>query len=203
MAKEIYDPWSKIKTKNGYAAEEVISSLQKSIRKSDEELACRFAFELYISSPQLLEKMWRRLLVISVEDIGMGEPNAPILVNNLFKMAKEYEYGDGDQPMYFVHAIRYLCQCKKDRSSDLLKNIVIKTTAQGEHPEILDVALDKHTPRGRAMGRDSFHFFHEGAKVTPELEVDNDYKERYLKILEEFDASKTEDTTFVFNSWQF
>ncbi len=202
MAKEIYDPWSKIKTRNGYAAEEVISSMQKAVRRADEELACRFAYELYISSPQMLLKMWRRILVMSVEDIGMGDPNAAVVVNNLYQMSKEYEYADGDQPMYFVHALRYLCKCKKDRSSDLLKNIVIKTTAQGTHPEIMDVALDKHTPRGRAMGRDSFHFFHEGSKVTPELEVDNDYKERYLKILEEYDANDNEDTAFEFNSWQ-
>jgi len=72
MAKAMYDPWSKIVTKNGYAGDEVISALQKSIRRAKEEDACMFAYEMYISSPQLLEKMWRRLLTISVEDIGMG-----------------------------------------------------------------------------------------------------------------------------------
>ena len=34
-----------------------------------EEQACMFAYEMYISSPQLEEKLWRRLLTISVEDI--------------------------------------------------------------------------------------------------------------------------------------
>ena len=83
MAKAMYDPWSKIVTKNGYAGDEVISALQKSIRRAKEEDACMFAYEMYISSPQLLEKMWRRLLTISVEDIGMGDPMAAVLVNNL------------------------------------------------------------------------------------------------------------------------
>ena len=73
MAKTMYDPWSKIITRNGYAGDEVISALQKSIRRSLEEQACMFAYEMYISSPELLEKMWRRLLTISVEDIGMGK----------------------------------------------------------------------------------------------------------------------------------
>ena len=54
----------------------------------------------------------------------------------------------------------------------------------GKFPEIPDVALDKHTVRGKAMGRDSFHFLHEASKVIPQMEVDNDYKERYAKILE-------------------
>ena len=52
----MYDPWSKIVTKNGYAGDEVISALQKSIRRAKEEDACMFAYEMYISSPQLLEK---------------------------------------------------------------------------------------------------------------------------------------------------
>ena len=48
MAKAMYDPWSKIVTKNGYAGDEVISALQKSIRRAKEEDACMFAYEMYI-----------------------------------------------------------------------------------------------------------------------------------------------------------
>lgn len=203
MAKTMYDPWSKITTRNGYAGDEVISALQKSIRRGLEEQACMFAYEMYISSPQLEEKLWRRLLTISVEDIGMGNPMAAIMVNNLYQMSKEFDYADGDKPMYFIHAIRYLCSSEKDRSSDLLKNICIKSFAMGKFPEIPDYALDKHTQRGQAMGRDSFHFLNEASKVYPQKEVDNDYKERYAKILEEYDPENVVDSTFKFNGWQF
>lgn len=200
---QYYDPWSKITTKNGYACDEVISALQKSIRRSKEEDACRFAYELYISSPQLEEKMWRRLLTIAVEDIGMGNPMASVVVNSLFQMKDQFDYADGDRPIYFIHAIRYLCSSEKDRSSDLLKNIVIKTFAMGELPEIPDVALDKHTVRGKAMGRDSFHFLNEASKVIPQAQIDNDYKERYEEILKCYDPEKVADTAFKFNGWQF
>ena len=203
MAKTMYDPWSKITTKNGYAGDEVISALQKSIRRGLEEQACMFAYEMYISSPQLEEKLWRRLLTISVEDIGMGNPMAAIMVNNLYQMSRQFDYADGDRPMYFIHAIRYLCSSEKDRSSDLLKNICIKSFAMGKFPEIPDYALDKHTHRGQAMGRDSFHFLNEASKVYPQKEVDNDYKERYAKILEEYDPENVCDTAFKFNGWQF
>lgn len=203
MAKTMYDPWSKITTKNGYAGDEVISALQKSIRRGLEEQACMFAYEMYISSPQLEEKLWRRLLTISVEDIGMGNPIAAIMVNNLYQMSREFDYADGDRPMYFIHAIRYLCSSEKDRSSDLLKNICIKSFAMGKFPEIPDYALDKHTQRGQAMGRDSFHFLNEASKVYPQKEVDNNYKERYAKILEEYDPENVCDTAFKFNGWQF
>ena len=203
MAKKMYDPWSKITTRNGYAGDEVISALQKSIRRGLEEQACMFGYELYISSPQLEEKLWRRLLTISVEDIGMGNPMASVVVNNLYQMSREFDYADGDRPIYFIHAIRYMCQSEKDRSSDLLKNICIKSFAMGKLPEIPDYALDKHTQRGQAMGRDSFHFLNEASRVYPQKEIDNDYKERYAKILEEYDPENVVDTAFTFNGWQF
>ncbi|MBS5112223.1 MAG: hypothetical protein KHZ15_05965 [Coprobacillus cateniformis] len=203
MVKTMYDPWSKITTRNGYAGDEVISALQKSIRRGLEEQACMFAYELYVSSPQLEEKLWRRLLTISVEDIGMGNPMASVVVNNLYRMSREFDYADGDRPIYFIHAIRYMCQSEKDRSSDLLKNICIKSFAMGKFPEVPDYALDKHTQRGQAMGRDSFHFLNEASKVIPQKEIDNDYKERYAKILEEYDPENVVDSAFQFNGWQF
>lgn len=203
MAKQMYDPWANITTRNGYAGDEVISALQKSIRRGLEEQACMFAYELYITSPQMEEKMWRRLLTISVEDIGMGNPNAAIMVNNLSQMRLNFDYSDNDRTIYFIHAIRYMCGCEKDRSSDLLKNICIKSFAMGSLPEIPDFALDKHTRRGQAMGRDSFHFLHEASKVIPQAEIDNTYKERYEEILKEYDPQNVSDTAFTFNGWQF
>lgn len=198
----ITDPWARVKTRNGLNGDEVISALQKSIRRGLEEEACQFAYEMYITSPQMEEKLWRRLITISVEDIGMGDPNAAILLNNLKEMRKEFSYADGDRSIYFIHAIRYLCRCQKDRSSDLLKNIVAKNFAMGFVPEIPDYALDKHTVRGAEMGRDSFHFLHEASKVIPQMEVDNNYKERYDEILKKYDRDKVAPSAFKYNPWQ-
>lgn len=198
-----YSAWSEIKTRNGFAADEIISSLQKSIRRSKVEEACEFAYELYISSPQLLDKLWRRLLTISVEDIGFGNLNASVYVNAMNEMRKNFPYDDGDQPIYFIHAIRILCESTKDRSSDYLKNIIIKGFAMGKKPVIPDIALDKHTKRGKEMGRGSKHFFEEATKVIPQLEVDNDYRERYGKILETYNPENNVATTFTYSKDQF
>lgn len=204
MSKKVmYDPWSKIITRNGYQGDEVISSLQKSIRRGLEEQACMFAYEMYVSSPEMEEKLWRRLLSIAVEDVGMGNPMAAIMINNLDEMRQKFTYADGDRPMFFIHAIRYLCESKKDRSSDLLKNICIKSFAMGKFPEVPDYALDKHTQRGLAMGRDSFHFLNEGSRVENQAEINNNYKERYAEILEEYDPENVVDSAFKFNGWQF
>ncbi len=197
------DPWARTYTRNGFISEEIISSLQKSIRRGKEEDACAFAYELYITSPQAEDKLWRRLIAISVEDIGMGNPQAAVLVNNLHDMSRKFVYADGDRPLFFFHAIRYLCACEKDRSSDLLKNIVAKSFAMGYLPEIPDIALDKHTTRGKEMGRDSFHFLNEASKVIPQKEVDNDYKERYEAILKKYNPEEALESTFKNNSWQY
>ncbi|MGG5460908.1 hypothetical protein [Clostridium sp. B9] len=201
--KFIQDPWANIVTRNGLRGDEVISSLQKSIRRGLVEEACKFAYEMYITSPQMEDKLWRRLITITVEDIGMGNTDAPILINNLNSMRKEFDYADGDRPIFFIHAIRYLCACEKDRSSDLLKNIVIKGFAMGEVPEIPDYALDKHTVRGAEMGRDSFHFLHEASKVIPQMEVENDYKERYEEILNVYKPENAVESAFKYNGFQY
>ncbi|AZP04953.1 AAA family ATPase [Jeotgalibaca ciconiae] len=204
MTKEeiIQDPWARTKTRNNLAGDEVISGLQKSIRRGNEKAACEYAYEMYITSPQFEEKLWRRLLAISVEDIGMGNPQAAIMINSLNQMRREFQYNESDRAMFFFHAIRYLCQSEKDRSSDLLKNIVIKNFAMGYVPEIIDVALDKHTTRGKQMGRGSEHFLHEASKVIPQAEVTNTYKEEYAEILKKYDPNNQVPNSFDFNSWQ-
>ena len=85
---EYYDPWAYTKTKHGISADLVISALQKCIRRADEYTAMRMAYELYVTSPFHEEKMWNRLLVISVEDIGFGDSNASVIVKNLYDLHK-------------------------------------------------------------------------------------------------------------------
>ena len=53
------------------------------------------------------------------------------------------------------------------------------------------------------MGRDSFHFLNEASKVIPQMEVDNDYKERYGKILETYKPEESVESAFKFNGWQY
>lgn len=200
-----YDPWSKVETRNGIPGDEIISALQKSIRRGLEEEAVTVAYEMYITSPEFEEKMWRRLLIISVEDIGFGEVNAPILINTLNSMRKNFPYKDGDRPMFFVHAIRYLCQCQKERSSDWLKNIVIAEFENGRKPDIPDFALDMHTNRGRKQGKDIIHFLEEASKVSPEKkDINLQYKKRLIKILtnDKKEAQNLKVPPFSYNSWQ-
>lgn len=199
-----YDPWANITTRNGIEGDLVISALQKSIRRGLEEEAVTFAYEMYITSLQFEEKLWRRLQAISVEDVGFGDLSAPVLINNLNQMRQNFPYTDGDRPIFFVHAIRYLCAAKKDRTSDNLKNIVKREFEYGRTPDIPDFALDMHTNKGRALGRDFKHFLAEGSRVENELEVKENYKARLLDLLEKLDKSEDAkvDNAFPYSNWQ-
>jgi replication-associated recombination protein RarA len=199
-----YDPWPKVTTRNGLQGDHVISALQKSIRRGLTEEAVTFAYEMYITSEQFEDKLWRRLQAISVEDIGFGDPSAPVLINSLNQMRQNFPYTDGDRPIFFVHAVRYLAAAKKDRTSDNLKNIIIKEFEYGRKPVIPDIALDMHTEIGRGMGRDFKHFLEEGSRVANELEVDENYKTRLLELVDKIELEKPErvENTFSYNSWQ-
>lgn len=72
----------KMKTKNGYNLDEVVSALQKSIRRGLEEDAMYWALEMVDSG--YIRYMWRRLLVIASEDIGPADPQTVILISSLY-----------------------------------------------------------------------------------------------------------------------
>ncbi|MFZ1769929.1 MAG: hypothetical protein WAU00_12070 [Caldilinea sp.] len=199
-----YDPWRKVVSRNGFQGDLLISALQKSIRRGLAEEAITFAYEMYITSPQFEEKLWRRLQAIAVEDIGFGDLSAPVLINALNQMRQNFPYTDGDRPIFFVHAIRYLAAAKKDRTSDNLKNIIITEFEYGRQPVIPDFALDMHTEKGRSMGRDFKHFLAEGSRVSNELAVEDNYKARLLTLLDriEQDAPEKVEDIFPYNTWQ-
>lgn len=197
-----YDPWRNITTRNSISGDLVISGLQKSIRRGLTEEAVTFAYEMYITSEQFEEKLWRRLQAISVEDVGFGDLSAPVLINALNQMRQNFPYTDGDRPIFFVHAIRYLCAAQKDRTSDNLKNIIKTEFAYGRVPEIPDFALDMHTAKGRGMGRDFKHFLAEGSRVENELPVEENYKARLLALLDKIEEEEPVENAFSYNSWQ-
>ena len=180
------DPWVDVKTFNGFQADHVISSLQKEIRRGNAENAALLAYEMIITSPALEDYLWQRLKVISVEDIGFGEPLAPVLIQSLFEMMSACDRAVGERKLYAIHAVRYLCMCKKDRSSDEMINWINHASQLGNLlPVIPEYALDMHTAEGQKKGRGRRHFFEEASRIAPELEGrDRTYLERIMNMLD-------------------
>ncbi len=182
-----FDPWTHVRTIHGLAADEVISALQKEIRRGNSENACLLAYEMLTTSEDLERKLWDRLCVIAVEDVGFAEISAPVLVESLERMSRRYRYGEGDRMLFAIHAVRYLCTRHKDRSSDEMLSWLRRAVEEGGlRPTIPDYALDMHTARGQAMGRDLQHFLAIGAQVHPEWPArDRSYLERLLRQIED------------------
>jgi replication-associated recombination protein RarA len=180
------DPWVDVKTLNGFQADHVISALQKEIRRGNAENAALLAYEMIITSHPLEDYLWHRLKVISVEDIGFGEPLAPMLIQSLFEMTSACDRATGERKLYAIHAVRYLCACQKDRSSDEMINWINHSSQSGKVlPVIPEYALDMHTAEGQSKGRGRRHFFEEASRVIPEAkERDRTYLERILQMLD-------------------
>lgn len=180
------DPWPRVETANGFRADELISTLQKSIRRGLTENAALVAYELYATSAELEEHVWRRLEVISVEDVGLANAQAAVLVDALYRMHQRVDRSYGDRFLYLLHAVRVLGGSAKDRSTDEMANWIKRMVESRERlPEVPDVAYDMHTRRGRELGRGILHFLREGAIVEPEWEErDRTYRERLLALLE-------------------
>ena len=186
------DPWVNVKTFNGFQADHVISALQKEIRRGNTENAALLAYEMMITSAALEDYMWHRLKVISVEDIGFGELLAPVVIQSLFEMTSACDRGVGERKLYAIHAVRYLCSCKKDRSTDEMINWINHASKLGNLlPEIPEYALDMHTAEGQSKGRGRRHFFDEASRTNPEVaDRDRTYLERIIKML---DAGEIKD----------
>ena len=173
-------------TNKGYAGPEVISALQKCIRRGLEKEALYWALELYESNYS--EWLWKRLRIISSEDVGLAQPNISSEIWALYQMAslaaKKKDDKSEPQRLFMAHAVIMLCRAKKSRLIDWAIVWEILT-----HPfkkeAIPDFALDKHTIRGKSMGRSWKHFFEEGSKLNPhELqELEAEYMELAKKSL--------------------
>jgi replication-associated recombination protein RarA len=164
------DPWARVETAHGFRADELVSSLQKSIRRGLVENAVLVAYELYVTSAELEDFLWRRLSVIAVEDVGGGRADAPLLVDALDRMRQREPRGNAERYLFALHAVRLLATSPKDRTSDEMATWAARLVESGERlPEVPDVALDMHTERGRELGRGLPHFLEEGALVAEEV----------------------------------
>jgi replication-associated recombination protein RarA len=185
------DPWGAVKTKHGFAADELISALQKSIRRGLVENAVLVAYELFTSGSEFEDQVWRRLQIISVEDVGLGQINAPLLIHTLNEFRREPSRESPDRLIYLVHAVRLLAVSPKDRTSDEMATWVRQVVDEGSaRPEVDDDFLDMHTRRGQEMGRDFHHWFTRGARVENEIPGRNTvYRSRILAMLREQDRA--------------
>ena len=110
-------------TKHGYDHYELLSALQKCIRRGMEYEAAHFAVELEEFNPTML---WNRLKIIACEDIGPANPVMPLLIDYLQKqyLTEKSKLAENGYKLYLMNAVVCLCRSQKSRITDDLLTVV-------------------------------------------------------------------------------
>lgn len=137
-----------------YEWDEVSSAINKMIRRNREYEACYWGYIIHQSGYGLY--LWRRLALISAEDVGNASPMTQILVDalasNWERMHKQSKEPTLAKLALVFQAIQAMCQAKKTREIDDLRNLIAQQYEQlGKRLEIEEVCLDSHTQRGRKV----------------------------------------------------
>jgi replication-associated recombination protein RarA len=168
-----------------YNDDELVSALQKCIRRGLEEEAMYFALELGNEGKSGFGLLHSRLSVIAYEDVGLGAPLIVSAVSQaLVDLKTMFEHKRGDWELTLAYIILLLCRAKKSRISDHFK-LVMKHKWNKEEKlyAIPDFALDMHTSQGNLLGRSKGsdqginHFINEGETLENENpEIKDVYK---------------------------
>jgi replication-associated recombination protein RarA len=189
--------FSQRKTPAGFLVGEVVSALQKDIRRGNEREALFWATELERAG--FVRYVWERLTIIASEDVGIADSNVIVQVVALrdawqARFDKETEKGKKlateatSSRIFLIHAVLVLTRALKSRICDhayvvMYEGDRAELAAFGSLPwEIPDYALDGHTARGRRMGRGIEFFYAESAQLGNAVDVGDEFKALAVEI---------------------
>lgn len=165
-------------TPGGYRQDEVVSALQKCIRRGMELEAAYWAVEL---ATRYYKYVWWRLETVAHEDVGLADPFAAVYIATCKEQYLSPRAEGKDQTLALINAAVYLARAPKSRLSDEVYAILAKEKFQIEIP---DFALDQHTYRGRNMGRGWDHLITDGIHLENEHPDESLHKYRQLWLTE-------------------
>ena len=157
---------------SGYKFFELLSALQKDIRRGNEKQALRWAIEIAECFSEIA--LWNKLRGIASEDIGLANSTAPSVIqtleNDYFDL-KETNNKNKPERLPLVNAVVFLSSSLKSRIVDNLLNVVYEERDhENWNPPIPEYALDKHTLKWKQTGKSKQegieHFFEVGAKLN-------------------------------------
>jgi len=168
---------SERQTKNGQAVIPVINALEIAIGQGKEEEAFYWALEL---ADEYEVHLWTTLTRIAYESLpGNAGTTISRAKKDYFKFR---ELGNSAAVLCISNAVLKLCRTPKINAQTNL-NAIAARLDEGLTMEVPDHALDKHTARGRKLGRGGKHFAEVAAILNPEAEGIDCYKEEANKIL--------------------
>lgn len=161
--------------------DDLVSVLQKENRRSHVDNAVLAAYEMFTTSPDVAQHLWRRLRIIVVEDVGMRLPLGPVLIHVLHRNFDAILGGDW---MMACHAVRLLATAPKDRTTSEHADWVATRVSRGEAlVEVPDYAHCVHTRSGQLRGHGLVQWWESGARVNDELpDADHHYRDELINL---------------------
>ena len=143
---------------------EAMSAMQKYIRRNMQREALYHALKIEEFNPKML---WNRLEVIVVEDIGVADHTKITTIHTLKGMYEDSMNRGKYGGLFLSAAIQLLATGPKSWDAGALINIVhIKRQAEYWKPIMPDWVFDKHTLRGKQMGKGIENFFDESITMA-------------------------------------
>lgn len=172
------------RTINKLGAFDVLSALQKHIRRGEEREAMHCAVELGHTSKAFHTMLCNRLEVITHEDIGLANPQAVIFTATAVEQARRHydKTKPGKWRLMVGNVILMLCRSAKFREGDHFQAAVGQAALMdGTPPEIPDYAYCMHTRRGKRLKRGVDHFVTEATKTVPLAKADP-YRREAIRV---------------------
>jgi hypothetical protein len=142
--------------------------------------------ELAHTSKSYFTMACNRLEIISHEDVG--DPQVIMFSAISIEQAKRHYAPDkpGRWRMMVGNAIRQMCRTTKSREGDHFNLAIgVPNLSKQKIPVIPDYAYDKHTLKGRKMGRGMQHFREEATKLVNGSQPQADlYEDESYRVLE-------------------
>lgn len=185
-------------TTGGHQLNEVASALQKAIRRGLEDEALYWGVELDRSN--FGEYAWKRLRIITSEDVGLAEPFLPATIHALYQnwldQRRKRDLKHGPERLFLVHAILLLVRARKSRIVD---HALITYYANHAARAIPDYALDKHTGAGRRLGRGVEHFFADGIRLENRAELPDPYENSAKEAMMKAGQDESRESATLFD----
>jgi len=178
-------------TKHGLNAMEVLSAMQKAIRRSNEVDAMRFAVELIHTSPEFCSMVCNRLVIIAHEDVDSLQapwvvPYVQSTVDRVLPLYRKRRENPGGARMLVGNCIMLMCRAPKSRRADHFQAAIgLASLLEGYAPRIPDYALDKHTAAGKRMRRGLDHFRKVGTTLMSrdgEIYAEDEYADEAYRL---------------------
>ena len=101
---------------NDYDLYEGLSFFQKTLREGKVEQALYWGHYLFLAKGYATSA-FRRMRIITHEDIGLSNPEAIILIDALHSRWKELEWDKRDDNLWKA-GVKYLCESNKNKEND-------------------------------------------------------------------------------------